>query len=119
MTSVLHTAWISNDERVLSRSNQSIKTGIELSIDKSIKIGECDLIDTYRSKSMTNSFRSSIYLDFYRFHRYISEHTSLYQELKTEFMQTVNVLTIELQLRVEGSNSYHYKKKIKKILSFL
>ena len=44
MTHVLHTARISNDERVMSRSSQSIKIGIELSIDKSIKIGECDLI---------------------------------------------------------------------------
>ena len=38
-------------------------------------------------------------------------------------MQTVNLLTIELQLRVEGSNSYHFLKhsfkKIWKILSFL
>ena len=25
--------------------------------------------------------------------------------MKTDFMQTVNLLTIELQLRVEGSNS--------------
>ena len=62
---------------------------------------------------MTNSFRSSIYLDFYRFHRYISEHTSLHKELKTEFMQTVNFLTTELQLRVEGSNNYHLTKKLR------
>ena len=38
-------------------------------------------------------------------------------------MQTVNLLTIELQLRVEGSNGYHflnkYFKKIWKILFFL
>ena len=26
-------------------------------------------------------------------------------------MQTVNLLTIELQLRVEGSNNYHFLKK--------
>ena len=30
---------------------------------------------------------------------------------KTEFMQTVNVLTIELQLRVEGSNNYLFFQK--------
>ena len=36
-------------------------------------------------------------------------------------MQTVNLSTIELQLRVEGSNNLLslFKKKIKKILSFL
>ena len=43
--------------------------------------------------------------------------------MKTDFMQTVNLLTIELQLRVEGSNGYHflnkYLKKIWKILFFL
>ena len=30
---------------------------------------------------------------------------------KTEFMQTVYVLTIELQLRVEGSNNYLFFQK--------
>ena len=41
--------------------------------------------------------------------------------MKTDFMQTVNLLTIELQLRVEGSNNLLSlsKKKFKKILSFL
>ena len=34
--------------------------------------------------------------------------SSVHQEIKTEFMQTVNLLTIEWQLRVEESNSYHY-----------
>ena len=31
--------------------------------------------------------------------------------MKTELTQTVNVLTIESQLRVEGSNNYHFFKK--------
>ena len=31
--------------------------------------------------------------------------------MKTKLMQTVNVLTIELQLGVEGSSDYHYFKK--------
>ena len=45
----------------------------------------------YRSIGrMTHSFRSSIYLDFYRFLRFASEDTSVHQTLKTEFMQTVN-----------------------------
>ena len=43
--------------------------------------------------------------------------------MKTDFMQTVNLLTIELHLRVEGSNNYQFlKKSLKKnleILSFL
>ena len=51
---------------------------------------------------MTRSFRSSIYLDFYRFHRFIYKDTSVHQKMKTGFMQTVRLLTIELQLRVEG-----------------
>ena len=32
--------------------------------------------------------------------------------MKTDFMQTVNLLTIELQLIVEGSNNYHFFTKI-------
>ena len=36
--------------------------------------------------------------------------------MKTELMQTVNVLAIELQLGVEGSSDYHFFKKIFKIL---
>ena len=64
---------------------------------------------------MTHSFRSSIYLDFYRFHRFISEDTSVYlftQKVKTEFMQTANLLAIELQLTVEGSNNCHFLKNL-------
>ena len=36
---------------------------------------------------------------------------------QANFMQTVNLLTIELQLRVEESNNYHFfkKKSLKKI----
>ena len=34
-------------------------------------------------------------------------------------MQAVNLLSVELQLRVEGSNDYHFFKKIfKKVLSY-
>ena len=37
-------------------------------------------------------------------HRFISEDTSIHQVIKlTEFMQTVNFLTIEVQLRDEGT----------------
>ena len=41
--------------------------------------------------------------------------------MKTEFMQTVNLLIIELQLIVEGSNNYphsFFKKNLLKNLSF-
>ena len=64
---------------------------------------------------MTHSFRLSVYLDFYRFHRSISESndifSSVHPKMKTGFMQTVNLLTIQLQLRVEGSNNHHFFKK--------
>ena len=41
--------------------------------------------------------------------------------MKTDFMQTVKLLTIELQLRVEELNNLLslFKKKFIKILSFL
>ena len=52
---------------------------------------------------------------FYRFHWFILEDTSacsfVHPKRKTDFMQTVILLTIELQLRVEGSNNYHFLKK--------
>ena len=61
---------------------------------------------------------------FYRFHRFVSEDasvTSVHPQMKTDFMQTVNLLTIELQLRVEGSNNLLslLEKSFKKTLSFL
>ena len=37
--------------------------------------------------------------------------SSVHPKMKTDFMQTVNLLTIELQLRVEGSNNYLVLKK--------
>ena len=62
---------------------------------------------------MTHSFRSSIYLNSYQFHQFISEDTSVHPKMKSDYMQAVNLLTIELQLilRVEGSNNYHFFKK--------
>ena len=54
-------------------------------------------------------FCSSIYHDFYRFHFFNWEDTScslVRQKMKIELMQTVNLLTIALQSRVEGSNNY-------------
>ena len=38
--------------------------------------------------------------------------------MKTNFMQTVNLLTTELQLRVEGSNNDHFFKKSEKSYLF-
>ena len=53
---------------------------------------------------MTHSFRLSIYLDFTDFiDLYIGRCicSSVHPKMKTDFIQTVNLLTIELQLRVE------------------
>ena len=53
---------------------------------------------------MTHSFRLSIYLDFTDFiDLYIGRYicSSVHPKMKTDFIQTVNLLTIELQLRVE------------------
>ena len=64
-----------------SRSCQSIKIGIDLSIDKSIKIGKSDLIDIDcidQSVEIDDTLVSFIDLSrFYRFHRFISEDTSV------------------------------------------
>ena len=77
-----------------TRSSQSIKIGIDLSIDKSIKIGKSDLIDI-------DCIDQSVEIDDTPFSF-------------TDFMQTVNLLTIELQLRVEGSNNLSslFKKNV-------
>ena len=83
-----------------TRSSQSIKIGIDLLIDKSIKIGKSDLIEI-------DCIDQSVEIDDTTFSF-------------TDFMQTVNLLTIELQLRVEGSNNLLslFKKKSEKTLSF-
>ena len=64
-----------------SRSSQSIKIGIDLSIDKSIKIGKSDLIDIDcidQSVEIDDTLVSFIDLSrFYRFHRFLSEDTSV------------------------------------------
>ena len=92
------------------RSSQSVKIGIGLSIDKSIKIGNSDLIGIDcidQSVEMYDTLVSFVdFLDFYRFHRFISEDISVHPKMKTDFMQTVNLSTTELQLRVEESNNY-------------
>ena len=66
---------------------------------------------------MTHSFRLSIYLDFYRFHRFISEKNicpSVNQKSKTGFMQTVNLLTIVVYQTINT-----IKKSLKNLISLL
>ena len=85
------------------RSSPSIKIGIDLSLHKSIKIGKSDLIDIDcidQSVEIDDTLVSFIDLTgFYRFHPFISEDTSecspVHPKMKTAFMQTVNLLTIE------------------------
>ena len=98
--------------------SQSIKIGIDLSIEKSIKIGKSDLIDidsidqsieiddTLVSFIDSSTIDFTDFIDLYR--KFIC--SSVHPKMKTDFMQTVNLLTIELQLRVERSNNYHLKK---------
>ena len=62
-----------------TRSSQSKKIGIDLSIDKSIKISKADLIDIDCIDQLVEiydtlvSFIDLSSVDFYRFHRFISE----------------------------------------------
>ena len=94
-------------------SSQSIKIGTHLSIDKLIKIGksnqfiDIDCID--QSVEIDDTLISFMDLSkFYRFHRYIPEDTSallFIQKWKLISCEPLNLLTIELELRVEGSNN--------------
>ena len=113
----------------LPRSSQSIKIGTDLSLDKSIKIGKSDLIDIKcidQSVEIDDTLVSFIELS--RFYvpipsiyigRYIC--SSVHPKMKNAFIQTVNLfrnlLTIELQLRVKGSNNIitFLKKKLKNV----
>ena len=65
------------------RSSQSKKIGINLSIDKSIKIGKSDLIDVFdcidQSVEIDDTLVSFIDLSrFYRFHRFIYRKIHLF-----------------------------------------
>ena len=61
-----------------------MKIGTDLSIDKSIKIGKSDLIDidcidqSVEIDDTLVSFIDLLYLDFYRFHRFILEDISVH-----------------------------------------
>ena len=94
---------------------------------KSIKIGKSDLIDIDcidQSVEIDDTLISFFdVFKFYRFHRFLSEAdicSSVHPKMKTDFMQTVNLLTIELQVRVEGSNNLLslFKKSFKKSYLF-
>ena len=79
---------------------------------QSIEISKSDLIDIDcidQSLEIDDTLLSFIYFACF-FRGYIC--SSVHPKIKTDFMQTVNLLTIELQLRVEGSNNYHSFKKI-------
>ena len=116
----LQTPWCSNRSMKFKRKrcvSQSIKIGVDLSID------ECDLIDidcTNQSVEIDDTLVSFIDLPWFLpiSSTYIGGYIS-HQEMKT-FMQTVNFLTIELQLRVAwGSNNYHFlKNRLKKSYLF-
>ena len=76
---------------------------------------DIDCID--QSVEVDDKFVSLIYFACFFFpisSIYIGRYfcSSLHPKMKTDFMETVNLLTIELQLRVEGSNNYHFLKKI-------
>ena len=76
-------------------------------------MGKSDLIDVVcidQSVEIDDTLVSFIDLSrFYRFHRFLSEDTSVLlfipAKMKTDFMKTVNFLTTEPQLRVKGSNN--------------
>ena len=66
---------------VYTRSSQSIKIGVDLSLDKSIKIGKSHLIDIDCIDQSAETYDTLVsFIDlsrFYRFHRFISEDTSV------------------------------------------
>ena len=96
--------------RGTTQSSQSIKIDLSIDcIDQSVEID--DTLVSFIDLSWFLPI-SSIYIG-----RYICP--SVHPKMKTDFMQTVNLSTAELQLRVEGSNNYITFKTIWKILSFL
>ena len=96
-------------------SSQSIKIGIDLSIDKSIKIGKADLIDfECIDQSVEIDDTLVLFIDLSWFLPISSIYNGRYicsSKNENWVIQTVDLLTIELQLIVEGSNNYHFLKK--------
>ena len=88
-------------------------------MDKSIRIGESDLIDIDcidQSVEIDNTL-VLIFTDFIDLYRkYISP--SAHKKIKTEFMKTVNLSTIDLQLRSRRIKQLH-SLSLKKMLSFV
>ena len=111
---------------VTSQSSQSIKIVLELSINKSIKICKSDLIGIdciNQSVEINDTLVSFIDLSrFHRLHQFLSKDTSVLPFIwkwKLISCKQWNLLTIELQLRVEGSNnllSLFWKKFYKNLI---
>ena len=75
-------------------------------------MGKADLIDIdCIDQSVEIDYTLVLFIDFSWFlpnsSIYIARYicSSIHPKMKTDFMQTVNLLTIELQLRVKGSNN--------------
>ena len=99
-----------------TRSSQSIKIGIDLSIDKSIKLGKSDLIDIdYIDQSVEIDDTLDSFVDlyrFYRFHRFVSEDASKNENwfhANTEFVDN----WVAIESRINNLLSLK-KKKFKK-----
>ena len=93
-------------------------TAIETRSSQSIKIGKSDLIDIDcidQSVQIDDTLVSFIHLSWFLpiSSIYIARYiwSSVHPKMKTDFMQAVNLLTIELQFIAEGSNNYHFLKK--------
>ena len=109
-----------------ARSSKSIKIGINLSIDKSIKIGKSDLIDIDcidQSVEIDDTLVSFIDLSrFYRFHRFLSEDTSVLLFIqKWKLISCKQWICWQLSCKWESKDQtiyYHFSKKVLKNLIF-
>ena len=105
----------------VTRSRQSIKIVIDLSIDKSIKIGKSDLIyidfsdqSVEIDDTLVSFSNLSLILPISSIHIGRNISSSVHQKIKT-----VKLLTIEWRLKVEGSNSYHRDYIVYQTLSLI
>ena len=96
--------------------SQSIKIGIDLSIDKSKKsVNLIWLISiVYRSgigRNRWHPLRSSVYRHFYRFHRFISQDTSVHLFIKKwKLIHANNKFTLNFILKKSLKKSYLFFK---------
>ena len=119
----------------ISWSSQLIKISIDLSIDKLIKVIKSDLIDIdciAQSVEIDDTLFSFIDLSWFlpisSIHIWRNICSSFHQKIKPEFLQKVNLLTIEWQLKVTQrvkhlslyrlSNIIAYKEIFKKSYLF-